>query len=397
MHFKEYDYLKYKDTKFTVSMARGIYKDLCKFANGRHWDNTIYGEWHHIKPKSMGGSNSKRNLIKITYAEHLFAHYLLAIIYPKSSMTFAFHYMTSIAKSNNNITIEDFKLLEKLRIEFVNMDRKGNVLYTYTDKELTNLRDNALEYLHDNNVQHYTMNDMVELLNLPSVYVFTNQVLNPLIDSGKIGCDIFQFGSRTRYDDTKIETIQQDILNLVGDYYNSKHITMGYLKRLYSMSEETLLYKIIQPLIDSGKLYKHAFHFGRSKKYDDDDIRDLVMETKLILINRRVNIGYICKALHIKLDTFIKRVKPLIENSHEYKTRLLTTVERIYSIKINNIVLTDRTKNEIQEYFDKHNIRYINVNGRVRLARAFANNLCKIYKGEIIRVTIANESDYKYR
>ena len=37
----------------------------------------IYYELHHIKPKSLGGDNSKENLVLLTFEEHLLAHYLL--------------------------------------------------------------------------------------------------------------------------------------------------------------------------------------------------------------------------------------------------------------------------------------------------------------------------------
>lgn len=36
---------------------------------------------HHIIPKSFGGKNSKDNLIRLSYSDHLFAHSLLARIY----------------------------------------------------------------------------------------------------------------------------------------------------------------------------------------------------------------------------------------------------------------------------------------------------------------------------
>ncbi len=37
-----------------------------------------YGEWHHIIPKSLGGSNAKANLVRLTAREHFIAHMLLA-------------------------------------------------------------------------------------------------------------------------------------------------------------------------------------------------------------------------------------------------------------------------------------------------------------------------------
>ena len=40
-----------------------------------------YFEVHHIVPKSLGGSNDKSNLVKLTAREHFIAHCLLARIY----------------------------------------------------------------------------------------------------------------------------------------------------------------------------------------------------------------------------------------------------------------------------------------------------------------------------
>lgn len=37
----------------------------------------MYCERHHVLPKSLGGSNAKRNLIRLTYREHFLAHWLL--------------------------------------------------------------------------------------------------------------------------------------------------------------------------------------------------------------------------------------------------------------------------------------------------------------------------------
>jgi hypothetical protein len=43
---------------------------------------TGYKERHHIKPKSLGGSNKKENIAELTAEEHYLAHLLLVKIYP---------------------------------------------------------------------------------------------------------------------------------------------------------------------------------------------------------------------------------------------------------------------------------------------------------------------------
>lgn len=45
-----------------------------------------YSEKHHIIPKSLGGSNKKENIIRLTAREHFIAHMLLVRIYPKGSL-----------------------------------------------------------------------------------------------------------------------------------------------------------------------------------------------------------------------------------------------------------------------------------------------------------------------
>lgn len=40
----------------------------------------VYGEWHHIIPRSMGGTDESDNLVKLTFREHFIAHLLLVKI-----------------------------------------------------------------------------------------------------------------------------------------------------------------------------------------------------------------------------------------------------------------------------------------------------------------------------
>ena len=52
-----------------------------------------YSEIHHIIPKSLGGKDSKDNLVKLSAKEHFIAHRLLAKIYPDSGMVYAIYMM----------------------------------------------------------------------------------------------------------------------------------------------------------------------------------------------------------------------------------------------------------------------------------------------------------------
>jgi hypothetical protein len=51
-----------------------------------------YSEWHHIGPRSLGGSDLPSNLVQLTYREHFLIHWLLTKLYigrAKRSMLFA--------------------------------------------------------------------------------------------------------------------------------------------------------------------------------------------------------------------------------------------------------------------------------------------------------------------
>lgn len=63
-------------------------KALCRNKGGGiHYDS------HHITPRSLGGSNSKENLILLTPKEHFIAHYLLWRIHRNRPMATAFFAM----------------------------------------------------------------------------------------------------------------------------------------------------------------------------------------------------------------------------------------------------------------------------------------------------------------
>lgn len=93
---------------------------------------STYTENHHIIPKSLGGNNSKDNLVALTAREHFVCHLLLTKMTEgdnRSKMAMAVFYLTGRgkAKERNNI-IKHSRLYEKLRKEhalFVSKQKKG--------------------------------------------------------------------------------------------------------------------------------------------------------------------------------------------------------------------------------------------------------------------------------
>lgn len=67
-----------------------------------------YTERHHIVPKSLGGSNDKSNLIRLTPRQHYIAHWMLWKIYG-GAMTRAF-FLMSHEDRNHRINSKTYKL-----------------------------------------------------------------------------------------------------------------------------------------------------------------------------------------------------------------------------------------------------------------------------------------------
>lgn len=78
----------------------------------------VYVEKHHIIPKSMGGNNSKENLVMLTAREHFICHLLLIKITSddnKRKMSFALNLMMAKNKNHNRnykITSKIYKIIK---------------------------------------------------------------------------------------------------------------------------------------------------------------------------------------------------------------------------------------------------------------------------------------------
>jgi hypothetical protein len=97
-----------------------IYNSLINKAKLRNWtrkNTDIYLERHHIIPRSLGGDDSKENLVFLTAREHFLAHWLLFKIksgIDKSKMANAWFRMCQ----QNDFQIRYSKHYEKARLAF---------------------------------------------------------------------------------------------------------------------------------------------------------------------------------------------------------------------------------------------------------------------------------------
>lgn len=118
----EFDYLSFLNEKFYPEKAKIIYNSLILEAKKDMVSG--YKEKHHIIPKCLGGSDCSDNLVSLTYPEHIFAHYLLAIInFPNQNLILPFILMINSKKKQirtvNDLKVDftKFALFEKLKIE----------------------------------------------------------------------------------------------------------------------------------------------------------------------------------------------------------------------------------------------------------------------------------------
>lgn len=99
-----------------------INKALRKEISGQRYKNkNNYFESHHIKPRSLGGSDNKNNLVLLTPKEHYLCHWLLVKIYDKNTierkkMLKAWFMMSAIGDTGRQtISMHDY---EKYKIEY---------------------------------------------------------------------------------------------------------------------------------------------------------------------------------------------------------------------------------------------------------------------------------------
>ena len=89
-------------------------------ARGKNRILTGYKEKHHIIPKSLGGNNSKDNLVELTAREHFMVHMLLCKFttgQAKMKMSYAFHAMCTFKNAERYNKVNS-RLVEKIRSNF---------------------------------------------------------------------------------------------------------------------------------------------------------------------------------------------------------------------------------------------------------------------------------------
>jgi hypothetical protein len=72
------------------------YNRYIKFIESNRLDEYDEGEFHHIVPRCIGGTDEKNNLVKLGYRQHYIAHYMLAKSFNDDKLWFAFNMMKRV-------------------------------------------------------------------------------------------------------------------------------------------------------------------------------------------------------------------------------------------------------------------------------------------------------------
>lgn len=124
---------------FKICKYTTWYFNIINAASERIESDQIYYESHHIIPKSMGGNNSKSNLVRLTAREHFICHLLLVkAVEPefKKKMNYAYWRMCNVTKKRHRPTSSQYEIGKKLFIE----SQTGHAPYLTAHTEETKLK-----------------------------------------------------------------------------------------------------------------------------------------------------------------------------------------------------------------------------------------------------------------
>lgn len=129
--------------------------------------NIEYSEQHHIKPKCLGGDDSKENLVRLTAREHFMAHCLLYKHYRTSKLAHAWYSMLRCDKNQKRFfTAREHESAKKAHIEALRISMKGdkNPFYgkTHTDETKKSISEKITQWHQDRETPKEQIESWVE-------------------------------------------------------------------------------------------------------------------------------------------------------------------------------------------------------------------------------------------
>lgn len=120
------------------------YTSIIEQAKSR--DANFYTEKHHIIPQSLGGSNSKENLVRLSAREHFICHWLLTkCVYANvEKMNYALWLMMNIQNDHQsaryNINSHTYQRLKERLSKTFSDQHKGRIMSDETKKKISETR-----------------------------------------------------------------------------------------------------------------------------------------------------------------------------------------------------------------------------------------------------------------
>lgn len=128
---------------FINNKYTNIYYKIIDRARSRDLSSDTYTENHHIIPRSLGGDNSKNNLVKLTAREHYICHLLLAKMTVKESKYKMLCAILRMAKSSQPQRVKmhsrkyEYIKKQKAKMHSEMFSGKNNPFYNKTHSEET--------------------------------------------------------------------------------------------------------------------------------------------------------------------------------------------------------------------------------------------------------------------
>jgi len=149
-----------------------------------------YYESHHIIPKSLGGNNSKQNLVLLTAREHYICHLLLPKMCSDSknikNMCFALHSFKMKNKHHQRYNSKLYDYFRKTYSCHISGEKNPNYGNKWTDEQKKNLsitRKNKFKNGYVSTTLGLKRNDLSERNKLPKMWINDGQIDKQILKS----------------------------------------------------------------------------------------------------------------------------------------------------------------------------------------------------------------------
>ncbi len=119
---------------------RRRYYGLMKWASGRKRRKGVYYERHHVIPKSLGGTENKKNLVYLTAVQHYQAHKLLVGFLTgrkRLKMICALKRFTGDTRRDRRISESEYRRVKIAHAEAVSILQRGKVAGEESRKKMS--------------------------------------------------------------------------------------------------------------------------------------------------------------------------------------------------------------------------------------------------------------------